>query len=179
MQPDQKKPGRFSLLEQDIAEVMREQTARLDPDEGLDRFMAAVRANPKVAPKASWWQRLNDRLNGIGFTPALASVVVAVQIGVLLALLANQPGRDDAVSMTQYRGADMQQEQAPDLKLSISPDADFASLATLLRNNGCRITAGPSASGEIWVVVEDKARLHEIRAALAQSSLIDDVMLKK
>jgi hypothetical protein len=178
MQSDQKKPGKLTLLEQDLAEVMREQTARLDPDVGLDRFMAAVKAHPKRAPKTSWWQRMNEWLGGIGFTPALASVVVVVQVGVLAALLTNQPGHDDATSIAQYRGADVRQEQTPDLKLTISPDADFASLAILLRSNGCKIVAGPTESGEIWVVVEDKNRLVEVRAILSQSRLIDDVSVK-
>lgn len=176
MQTDPKKTGSFSLLEQDIAEVMREQTARLDPDEGLERFMAAVAANPKRSSMdASWWQRINDWLSGVGLTPAFASLVIVAQAGVLFVLMASQPGSDDVDLTTQYRGAGVQQQQVPDFKLTISPDADFAGLASLLHSNGCKIIAGPSESGEIWVVLDDKRRLDEVRATLSQSIMIDDV----
>ena len=94
-------------------------------------------------------------------------------------MVANKPAGEDVSSLTQYRGGSVEVGQAPDLKLIINPDADFASLATLLHSQGCRITAGPSAHGEIWVVVDDKQRLDEVKAVLSQSKLIDDVAVKQ
>ncbi len=174
MNPNQDKAGRDDLLDRDIQAVLREETAEIDPDEGLERFMAAVAANPK--PQSSWWQRMNSWLGAVGFSPALASVVVMVQVGVIAALLATQPRpAADAAPEVIYRGITGQGHEAPDLKLTINPDTDFASLATLLRANGCRIVAGPSELGEIWVVVDDKANLPAIRKSLEESKLIDDV----
>lgn len=165
-------------LEQDIRTLFREESAGINPNEGLDRFMAAVAANPKV--RASWWTRLNSRLEGVGFTPALASTVVMLQAGVIATLLALhiQPEKEDVLDMTP-RGADVLQQEAPDFKLTVKPGTNFSELVTLLRGNQCRIIAGPSELGEIWVVVDNHARLEEIRMALTQSGLIDEVVVNR
>ena len=174
MNPNLDKAGCEDLLDKDIQAVLREETSEIDPDEGLDQFMAAVAANPKARP--SWWERLNGWLGDIGFSPALASVIVMVQVGVIAALLATQPQpATDGAPEVEYRGITGQVMEAPDLKITINPDADFASLAILLRANSCRIVAGPSELGEIWVAVDDKTDLLATRKSLEESSLIDDV----
>lgn len=160
-------------FEKDLRDVLREEPEKTEVSQGLERFMAAVAANPK--PRPSWWQRMNGWLGDIGFSPALASVVVMVQVGVIAVLLATQLPSASESYETEYRGITGQPQQTPDLKLTVSPDADFASLTTLLRANGCRIVAGPSELGEIWVVVDDKANLAAIRKSLGESSLLDDV----
>jgi hypothetical protein len=199
MNPNQDKEE-WDDLDREIQAVLREEAAQIDPDEGLERFMAAVAVTPQARP--SWWQRLNGWLGDIGFSPALASVVVMVQVGVIAALLATQPqpATDGAPEITfrgitsralqapdlkttinpdTDRGIAGQTQQAPDLKITINPDADFASLATLLRANQCHIVAGPSELGEIWIVVEDKMNLMAIRKSLEESSLIDDVAARQ
>jgi len=176
MNPNLDKAGLEALLDKDIQAVLREERAEIDPDEGLDRFMAAVAVTPQAQP--SWWQRLNGWLGDIGFSPALASIVVMVQVGVIAALLATQPQpATDRAPQVEYRsGITSQALEAADLKITVNPDADFASLATLLRANGCRIVAGPSELNEIWVVVDDKTDLLATRTSLEESSLIDDVV---
>lgn len=174
---DQDKTGPETLLAKDIQSVLKEETAELNPNEGLERFMSAVAANPKVQAEASWWQRLNSWLGDVGFSPALASAVVMVQVGVIAALLATQaPPLVDEESETTFRGVAGPTQETPDLKITVNPDADFASLATLLRTNHCRIIAGPSELGELWVVVDDKKGLAEISKTLEQSQLIGDVV---
>jgi len=165
-------------LEKDIRSLFREESAGINPNEGLDRFMAAVAANPKA--RASWWTRLNRWLGDAGFTPALASTVVMLQVGVIAALLALhvQPAEEDVLDMTP-RGADVLQQEAPDFKLTVKPDTSFSELVTLLRGNHCRIIAGPSEQGELWVVVDDDARFEEIRMALTQSELIDEIIVNR
>lgn len=171
---DQDKAGQEERFTKDIQAILREETAGINPNDGLDRFMAAVAANPKA--RTSWWKRLNSWLGDIGFSPALASTVVMVQVGVIAVLLATQtqPVKFDELEMTP-RGVIGPTQDAPDLKLTINPDADFASLVTLLRANNCRIIAGPSELGELWVLVDNKKDLVVIRGALEQSRLIDDV----
>jgi hypothetical protein len=177
MTQDQDKARWEDLLSKDIQSVFREETADLNPDEGLERFMAAVAANPKAQIPASWWQRLNTWLAGIGISPALASAVAMVQLGVIAALLATQlPTARDEAPESVYRGATSPVRQEPDLRITINPDADFASLTALLRANNCRIVAGPSELGELWIAVDDEKTLLEIRKSLEQSSLIDDVV---
>lgn len=173
MSTDEDKARREALLDKDLQELFREETAAMDPNEGLERFMAAVAAEPRR--RASWWQRLNGWLGDIGFSPALASGVAMVQLGVIAALLATHASVSDESPESLYRGAAVQAQVTPDFKITINPDADFASLATLLRANQCRIVAGPSELGELWVVVDDKTSLVAIRKALEESSLIDDV----
>jgi len=188
-------PSEPTWLERDMAELMREQTARISPDDGLARFMAEVAANPKhelpaltTTPLASgWWQQLNIWLGGLGLSPAVASIALVVQGALIAGLLLQQPQGVDPKAAEHYRGGPVQADAVPDLKLTIHPDADFASLSTLLRSHGCRIVAGPSETGEIWVKVEGnladniegKKRLADIRAALAQSRLVDDVAVKQ
>ena len=165
-------------LEQDIRTLFREETAGINPNEGLDRFMATVAANPKA--RASWWTRLNRRLADVGFSPALASTVVMLQAGVIAALLALhvQPEKEDVLDMTP-RGAGVLQQEAPDFKLTVKPDTRFSELVTLLLRNHCRIIAGPSEQGELWVAVDDDAKFEEIRTALTQSALIDEVVVNR
>lgn len=165
-------------LEQDLQILFREESAGINPNEGLDRFMAAVAANPKA--RASWWTRLNRWLGDIGFTPALASAVVMLQVGLITALLALQvlPEEGEVPDMTP-RGADVLQQEAPDFKLTVKPDTRFSELVTLLRGNHCRIIAGPTEQGELWVVVDDDARFEEIRMALTQSDLIDEIVVNR
>lgn len=162
-------------LDQDIRTLFREESAGINPNEGLDRFMAAVVATPKA--RASWWTRLNRWLGDAGFTPALASTVVMLQVGVIAVLLALQvqPKEESVPDMTP-RGVDVLQQEAPDFKLVVKPDTDFGRLVSVLRANSCRIVAGPSELGEIWVVVDDRTDLAVIRQALEGSGLIDDVV---
>lgn len=175
---DQDKTVQEERFTKDIQAILQEETAGINPNDGLDRFMAAVAANPKA--RTSWWKRLNSWLGDIGFSPALASTVVMVQVGVIAVLLVTQtqPVKDDELEMMP-RGVIGPTQDAPDLKLTINPDADFASLVILLRANNCRIIAGPSELGEIWVVVDNDARLEEIRMALTQSELIDEIIVNR
>jgi hypothetical protein len=177
MSTDEDKARREALLDKDLQELFREETAAMDPNEGLERFMAAVAAEPRR--RASWWQRLNGWLGGIGFSPALASGVAVVQLGVIAALLATHASVRDESPESLYRGGAVQAQETPDFKITINPDADFSSLATLLRANQCRIVAGPSELGEIWIVVDDKTSLVAIRKSLEESSLIDDVAARQ
>lgn len=177
MSTNEDKARREALFDKDLQELFREEAAAMDPNEGLERFMAAVAANPK--PRApvpiSGWQRLNGWLGDIGLSPALVSGVAMVQLGVIVALLATHATVSDKSPESLYRGVAVEAQETPDFKITINPDADFASLATLLRANQCRIVAGPSELGELWVVVDDKTSLVAIRKSLEESSLIDDV----
>lgn len=178
MTADQDKARREDLFLKDIQSALRKETAEMDPNEGLEQFMAAVAANPK--PRTSWWKKLNSWLGDMGFSPALGSGLAVAQLGIIVALLiAPHSGTREQSPETAYRGAPGQAQKASDLKITINPDADFASLVSLLRANQCRIIAGPSESGELWVVVDDKNRLVETRRALVQSSLIDDVAVRQ
>lgn len=172
MNPNQDKTE-WDDLDREIQAVLREERAEIDPDEGLERFMAAVAVTPQARP--SWWQRLNGWLGNIGVSPALASGVAMVQLGVIAALLATHATVGDESPESIYRGVAVQAQETPDFKITINPDTDFASLVTLLRANQCRIIAGPSELGELWVVVDDKTDLVAIRKSLEESSLIDDV----
>lgn len=177
MNPNQDKTE-WDDLDREIQAALREERAEIDPDEGLERFMAAVAVTPQARP--SWWQRLNNWLGDIGFSPALASVFIMAQVAIIAALLATQPRPDtDNAPEVEYRGITGQALPPPDLKIAINPDADFASLVTLLRANRCHIIAGPSELGEIWVVVDDDARLEEVRMALTQSNLIDEIVVNQ
>lgn len=174
MTQDQDKARREDLFTQDIQSALREETSEGNSNDGLERFMAGVAASPKG--RWSWWKNLNSWLGDIGFSPALGSAVAMVQLGVIAALLATHaPTVQDEPTKNVYRGVASPAQETPDLKITISPDAGFAGLASLLRANNCRIIAGPSELRELWVVVDDKMALVETRRALEQSGLIDDV----
>lgn len=174
MSTNEDKARREALLDKDLQELFREETAAMDPNEGLERFMAAVAAERRN--RASWWQRLNGWLGNIGVSPALASGVVLVQAGLIAALLVTQlPSARNGSPESIYRGAPGPVQQQADFKLIINPDAGFASLVSLLRANHCRIIAGPSELGELWVVADDRQDLEGIRKSLEASGLIDDV----
>ncbi len=175
---DHPEAGQELLMVEEIRSVLQKETRQIDPQEGLAAFMSAVKENPRQQVRIGLFDRLNTWLESAGFTPALASAIVTIQVGVIAALVSinMQMGQQQEIA-GQYRSAPMQSLQKPDLKLTISPGTNFADLADLLREQGCRIVAGPSEYGEIWVVVDERNRLEEKRNNLSKSALIDDVMV--
>lgn len=139
------------------------------PDDAvLARLLHEIHA-ARGTTQPSWRSRLQRWTGDWGLTPAfaLAATLAVVQSVVLLTLPETAP--------TQFRGSTPAQALRPDLRLNVKPHIDFASLATLLRDNGGRIVDGPSEQGELWIVVDDKTRIAEVRQHLMQSGLVDDV----
>lgn len=75
-----------------------------------------------------------------------------------------------------YRGLTTQAEVAPHLKVTINPKTDYAQLVDLLRKNGCRVVAGPSETGELWIHLEEPKKLNVIKVDLLNSGLVDEVL---
>lgn len=107
-----------------------------------------------------------------GLSPAFAVV-----LGLLVAQSAVIFELGLLSTSSAYRGLTTQIEVAPHLRITINPKTDYAQLVDLLRKNGCRVVAGPSETGELWVHLEEPEKLDAIKADLLNSGLIDEVLL--
>jgi hypothetical protein len=106
-----------------------------------------------------------------GLSPAFAVV-----LGLLIAQSAAMLQLGLLTTSSAYRGLSTQTEVAPHLKITINPKTDYSQLVELLRKNGCRVVAGPSETGELWIRLEEPEKLNIIKADLLNSGLIDEVL---
>jgi hypothetical protein len=65
----------------------------------------------------------------------------------------------------------------PQLKIIVNNNVPFSEVTILLRQYGCKIVAGPSESGELWVTVDDPSKLNNIQRNLIESNLVDEATL--
>jgi hypothetical protein len=105
----------------------------------------------------------------------VATVVIAVQGVLLVQQLAESPYSLRAPEPS-YRSERAPVAAGAVLKLHVAPGAAFGAVVELLRSNGCRLVDGPSAAGEVWVMVDDAADAEAIRKRLVASGLVDDAL---
>lgn len=150
------------------------------PDAGLTILLAKFhKLNKQKSPLAKLRAWCLDR----GLTPAfaVAAVVIAVQAAILLRPAEQSTTYEFASNIDSYRGV-----QAPsaiavaDLKISPSPDATYANLASLFSANQCQIVYGPDADGSLWLkATANGADIKKVAEALKQSQWIDSVNVVK
>ncbi|MGP1716197.1 MAG: hypothetical protein ACTS9Y_03370 [Methylophilus sp.] len=107
----------------------------------------------------------------LGLTPAFA-VVLSLFIAQSAAIL--QLGI--LSSSSAYRGLSSPAQVEAHLKVTVNPQTDYAQLVDLLRKNGCRVVAGPSETGELWLQLEAPEKLNTIKADLLNSGLVDEAL---
>jgi len=115
-------------------------------------------------------ERLRKTCKHWGLSPAFG-VVLALLVAQSTILL--QLGIFS--SSTAYRGLSTQAAVTSHLKIIVNPQTDYAQLVELLRKNGCRVVAGPSENGELWLNLEEPEKLTVIKSDFLNSGLVDDV----
>ena len=156
---------------QAVTAAARQRVTDRAPLAGYEAFARRLAAGRAPAP--AWWQRWWHGLAAARWAPvgALGVALIAVQMGWNVYRL------DQQAPAASYRGTAAQPARAADLKLVVRRDARFADLAELLAQNRCHIVWGPSVSGELWIALDDPGSAEPVRARLAASPLLEDVLL--
>lgn len=156
---------------QAVTTAARQRVAERAPLAGYE--VLAARLEASRPPASAWWQRWWQGLAGARWASvgALGVALIAVQMGWNVYRL------DQQTPTVSYRGTAAQPVRAADLKLVVRRDARFADLAELLVQNRCHIVWGPSVSGELWIALDEPGSAEPVRARLAASPLVEDVLL--
>jgi hypothetical protein len=169
-------------LRRRLALVEEEQTEAILLNEGiagpsthaLDRLMAAIDAEPKRGAAAAgmmgglaarlggWLQALTPRQ--AAFATATAALVLALQAGALVGLVATREG---AGFQTASHGAAPAAPAGAAFTVIFQPDARASDIAALMERTGARIVDGPRAGGIYRIEVGDRSLDAAASAALA------------
>lgn len=134
----------------------------------------------RARSKTSWW----SRLLGValptqgGSSGALAIPIPAlVVIGVLVIGQAIYIGSSSihGTETNAYRNIVAPCAEGPQFRLVFKADAKNVDVVVLLRAAEASITAGPSATGEIWVVLPAGASVDTVQAMLRSSPIVESV----
>lgn len=172
--PDAQNEYRFEKL---LRETTRTTVAQRTEAEREESLLAELR---RARSKTSWWSRLlrvalptQDGSSGALAIPIPALVVVGV-------LVIGQAIYIGSTSMhgtetNAYRGIRAPCADGPQLRLVFKADAKNVDVVVLLRAAEASITAGPSATGEIWVVLAAGASVDTVQAMLRSSPIVESV----
>lgn len=145
-----------------------------DPMAGYALLKERMDASRPASGPAAWLLAWRERLHGWGLAPGTAALVafLAVQLTVVGALFVPRP------ELVNTRGvatsaATLQRAQ---IKLTLKPGAAFGEVVALLVRHSCKIVWGPTATGELWLALDESRDAARIRASLAQSALVEDVL---
>lgn len=167
---------RFEKLLRDTTRRTASQRTEAEREESL---LAELR---RARSKTSWWSRLLGvaRPTQGGTSGALAIPIPAlVVVGILLIGQAIYIGSTSThgTKTNAYRNIVAPCAQGPQLRLVFKADAKNVDVVVLLRAAEASITAGPSATGEIWVVLPAGASVDTVQAMLRSSPIIQSVVV--
>lgn len=156
-------------LEYALRDVVKQIGADRAPDAGLAKLLSDCK---KFQRKPSLLNRIRASFRNWGLTPAfaVAATIVVIQSTVMF----NQQG---IIPSNIYRSMTQEKAVAPQLKVIANNKASFSEITILLRQYGCKIVAGPSESGELWITVDDPSQLNNIQRNLIESKLVDEAIL--
>lgn len=152
-----------------MRDVVKQIGAERAPDAGLAKLLSDFK---QFHQKPSLLDRIRTSFKNWGLTPAfaVAATIVVIQSTVMLAQLGS-------ISSTTYRSMAEEKTAEPQLKIIANNKASFSEITILLRQYGCKIVAGPSESGELWITVDDPSQLNNIKRNLIESNLVDEATL--
>lgn len=151
-----------------LQSVVKETGANRADNAGLAELLDAYHLLQK---RPSLIERIRLSCQSWGLTPAFA---IAASVVVIQSILLTQYQLSSPED--QYRGLSNQVQIVPNLKITVNPQANFTELAVLLRQAGCRVVAGPSETGELWIVLDEPEKTEQIKRTLLDSGLLDDAV---
>jgi len=156
---------------QALAGSARRHEEERDPMAGFAQFqkrLAASHADDKKPQRRSWraWA------SNWGFSPALGFVIALLGLQAVMNLGVLPRAVDEPVTRSLATA-----QRAANLKIVVRASASMAQLTELLQQQRCQIVWGPGSGGEFWLVLDDRKRIDEVRAALLRSALVDDVLV--
>jgi len=162
----------IELLKTNIKSVSSQRTATTGL-EGLLRKLDKLHPNEKINYLSKLSSLLTQQATPVFVT---LSIVIAVQSFFLVSLSINKP----SVSIISDSSRSFLSSPIPvQVKLTISPSANFAGIVTILQKTGTRIVNGPSENGEIWIEFSSQVHFKEMIKKFQTSPAIIDVIVIK
>lgn len=155
------------IFTQYLRDAIKDDVTNHTVDSNWDKLLTGFQEYYK---SPSLIERLRKTCKHWGLSPAFG-VVLALLVAQSTILL--QLGIFS--SSAAYRGLSTQATVVSHLKIIANPQTDYAQLVELLRKNGCRVVAGPSENGELWLNLEEPEKLTVIKSDFLNSGLVDDV----
>lgn len=161
-----------------------QQTASSVPEaERIAKLLAALHQS---RPKPAWYTRwlgidLAEPGPAKGYRISLAApAFAALMLMVLgqafwLGMMPSDPESGQAV----YRSAGAPCQSVAQLRVTFKPDAKSADMMVLLRSVAATVAAGPSESGELWLMLPQGASTEKALAELRASPVIEEALLAK
>ncbi|WP_045225817.1 hypothetical protein [Methyloterricola oryzae] len=149
-------------IEEGLRDVLRSEIPRAPGRQGLEGFMACVRADGK-APSSNWLQRFRESFALPMMKPAWAALgtLVIVQSGIIAFLVAARSGTGELL-MSEAEPVPWRSvspapaaPSGPVLQISFKPTATEAEIRLLLVRIRGSIVAGPGQLGHYIVRIED------------------------
>jgi len=158
-----------------------QQTASSVPES--QRLAKLLDALQQARPKPAWYTRwlgidLAQPGQAKGYrvslgAPAFAALVLVVLgQGLWLGIMPSAPENEQTV----YRGASLPCQPAAQLRVTFKPDAKSADMMLLLRSVAATVAAGPSETGDLWLLLPKGASAEKVLAELRSNPLIEDAM---
>ena len=173
---DAQKEYQFEKL---LRETTRSTVSQRTEAEREASLLAELRRARSETP---WWRRLlGDALPAQGGTSG--ALAIPIPAFVLVAVLVI--GQAIYIGATSMRGTETHVYRnivapcavGPQLRLIFKADAKNVDVVLLLRDAEASITAGPSATGEIWVVLPAGASVNTVQATLRSSPIVQSVVV--
>jgi hypothetical protein len=158
------------------------QTASSVPE--AQRLAKLLDALHQHRPKPAWYTRwlgidLNNPEPAKGYRASMGAPVFAALVLVVLgqALWLGLMPSDPESGQTVYRSASVPCPPVAQLRVTFKPDAKSADMMVLLRSAPATVAAGPSETGDLWLLLPQGASAEKVIADLRSSPLIEEAML--
>lgn len=159
-----------------------QQTASSVPE--AERIAKLLGALQQSRPKPAWYTRwlgidLAKPGSAKGYrvslgAPAFAAILLVILGQTLwMGITSTDTGSERAV----YRSAGAPCPPVAQLRVTFKPDAKSADIMLLLRSVTANVAAGPSETGELWLMLPDSASAEKVLVELRSSVLIETALL--
>lgn len=164
-----------------LHETTRQTASSVPEAQRLAKLLDAVHQH---RPKPAWytrWLGIDLANNGPakGYRVSLGAPAFAALLLVVLGQalwLGIMPG-DPESGQVVYRSAGVPCPPAAQLRVTFKPDAKSADMMVLLRSIAAIVAAGPSETGELWLLLPQGASAEKVLAELRSSPLIEDAVM--
>lgn len=160
------------------------QTASSVPE--AQRLAKLLDALHQARPKPAWYTRwlgidLDKPEPAKGYRVSMGSPAFAAMVLVVLgqALWLGLMSNDQESGQTVYRSAGVHCPPAAQLRVTFKQDAKCADMMLLLRSVTATVAAGPSETGDLWLLLPQGASAEKVLAELRSNPLIEEAMLAK
>jgi len=148
-----------------------------------ERIAKLLEALHQSRPKPAWYTRwlgidLGKPGSAKGYRVSLGAPAFAAMLLVIFGqtLWLGITSTDTGSERAAYRSAGVSCQPAAMLRVTFKPNAKNADMMLLLRSVAATVAAGPSETGDLWLLLPQGASAEKVLAELRSNPLIEDAM---